>query len=362
MDQFRPRDDQNPVREIQRGVEDIKALLDKFLKGRGTWLVVPIFILIYLASGLYIVGAGEKGVVLLFGKLYSLTDSGLRYRLPKPFMSHEIVDVASVRVAQIGYRSDSPDKLDKARTRALPAESLMLTGDENIVDVQLFVQYIVRDPVKFLFGVQHGVKGAESALRASAEVALRGVVGEKTIDYTMTEGRTEVQQKLEIYLQRLLDTYNTGLLVTQARLLEVDAPPQVREAFHDVVRAWEDRERLIKEADGYREDVLPKARGQAQQEIREAEAYKAQRVIRAKGDAERFTAVTDEYEKSPKVTRERLYLEGAESFLTTAKKFIMEGGKSGALPILPLSGLPDPTGSTRSGTKVPEPPVEKKGN
>jgi membrane protease subunit HflK len=352
MDQFRPRDDQSPVREIRRGVEDIKAMLDNFLKGRATWLIILIVILLYLASGLYIVGPGEKGVVLMFGKLHSLTDPGLRYRLPKPFMSQIIVDIATVRRAEIGFRSD------KSRTRAVPAESLMLTGDENIVDVQLFVQYMVQDPVKFLFGAE----GPESALRASAEVALRGVVGEKTIDYTMTTGRMEIQKKLEQYLQRLLDAYNTGLLVTQARLLVVDPPAQVQEAFHDVVRAWEDRERLIKEAEGFREDVLPKARGQAQQEIREAEAYKAQRVIRAKGDAERFTAVMGAYEKSPNVTRERLYLESAESFLPAAKKFIMEGGKSRALPILPLKGLTEPADSTRAGKKATESPAEKKGN
>ncbi|MBI4965174.1 MAG: FtsH protease activity modulator HflK [Desulfomonile tiedjei] len=352
MDQFRPRDDQNPVREIQRGVEDIKAMLNNFLKGRATWLIILLIVILYLASGVYIVGAGEKGVVLMFGKLHSLTDPGLRYRLPKPFMSHQIVDIATVRRVEVGYRSD------KNRTRPVPAESLMLTGDENIVDLQLFVQYMVQDPVKFLFGAEH----PESALRASAEVALRGVVGEKTIDDTMTTGRTEIQKKVESYLQRLLDTYNTGLLVTQARLLEADAPTQVREAFHDVVRAWEDRDRLIKEADGYREDVIPKARGQAQQEIREAEAYKAQRVIRAKGDAERFTAVSGAYEQSPDVTRERLYLEGAESFLQAAKKFIMEGGKSGILPILPLKGLQEPSVSTRPGTKASESPAEKKGN
>ncbi len=163
----------------------------------------------------------------------------------------------------------------------------MLTGDENIVDVQLFVQYMVQDPVKFLFGAEDPV----NTLRASAEVALRGVVGEKDIDATMTEGRGEVQDKVKANLQKLLNIYNTGLVVTQAGLQAVDAPTQVREAFHDVVRAWEDRERLIQEAQGVRADVIPKARGQAEQEILEAEAYKAQRVIRARGDAQRFSNI-----------------------------------------------------------------------
>lgn len=351
MDQFRPREDQNPVRDLQRGVEDIKALLDRFLKGRGTWLIILILIVLYLLSGVYIVGPGEKGVVLLFGKFQSLTDPGLRYRLPKPFMTHITVDIASVRRAEIGFRSDRA-----SRSRPVPAESLMLTGDENMVDVQLFVQYMVQDPVKFLFGA----KDPENALRASAEVALRGVVGEKDIDATMTEGRGEVQDKVKANLQKLLNTYNTGLVVTQVGLQEVDAPTQVREAFHDVVRAWEDRDRLIQEAQGVRADVIPKARGQAQQEILEAEAFKAQRVIRARGDAQRFNNIFAEYAKSPKVTRERLYLESVEQFLPATKKFIMEGGSSSLLPLLPL-GQQEGSAAARPTKQESHPPTDKKG-
>jgi modulator of FtsH protease HflK len=300
------------------------------------------------------VGTGEKGIVLLFGKVNPpLTEPGLRYRLPKPFMSHAVVDVAQVRRAEIGFRSDGNN-----RVRSVPAESLMLTGDENIVDVQLFVQYRVDDPVKFLFGAQ----GPEAALRASAEVALRGVVGESTIDYTMTKGRMEIQTKVESYLQKLLNAYNTGLLVSQARLLVVDPPAQVNEAFHDVVRAWEDRERLIKEAEGYREDVIPKARGQAQQEIREAEAYQAQRVIRAQGDAQRFDSVLSEYTKSRDVTRERLYLESVEQFLPHTKKFIMEGGSgSRVLPLLPLGSVQNLPSAATPRSSEGQPPREIKG-
>lgn len=337
MDQFRPRNDDHPVREIQRSVEDLKSMLQGFFKGRGIWIAVVIVIALYLLSGFYVVQPGEKGVVLLFGKVSSITGPGLRYRLPRPFMEAITVDVATVRRAEIGFRSDP------TRTRAVPQEALMLTGDENIVDVQLIVQYVVNDPIKFLFGAQ----SPETALKASAEVALRGVVGENTIDYTMTSGRMEVQKKVELYLQRLLDNYNTGLLVVQARLLAVDPPGQVQEAFHDVVRAWEDRERLIKEADGYREDVIPKARGMAQQEIREAEAYKAQRVIRAKGDAARFDQLRKEYVKAPEVTRQRLYLESVERFLPKTRKFIMEGGESRVLPLLPLTP-PQHSGPPRS--------------
>jgi modulator of FtsH protease HflK len=350
MDQFRPREDPSPVRDLERGLDDVKAFLRQFLGGKGGWLVGLLVVALYLVSGFYVVGPGEKGVVLLFGKVYSLTDSGLRYRLPKPFMSHTVVDVARVRRAEIGVRTE------RGRSIPIPAESLMLTGDENIVDVQLFVQYKVANAVKFLFGADN----PEGVLKASAEVALRGVVGENTIDHTMTKGRTEIQNKVEAYLQKLLDNYDTGLQVEQARLLVVDAPSQVKEAFHDVVRAWEDRERLINEAEGYREDAIPKARGQAQQEIREAEAYKAQRVIRARGDAQRFTSVLKQYLVAPDVTRQRLYLESVEQFLPPTKKFIMEGGNLRPLPLLPLGGGHE--GLPLSSTPKPrtEPSVEPK--
>jgi modulator of FtsH protease HflK len=352
MDQFRPREDPNPVREIQRGVEDIRDFMSRYFKGRGLLILILIILALYLASGIYKVEPGQKAVVLLFGKFHSLTEPGLHYRLPQPFMSHTRVDVNNVREAEIGFRSD------RGSARSVPAESLMLTGDENIVDVQLFVQYMVQDPVKFLFGADSPV----SALKASAEVALRGVVGENTIDYTMTDGRAEIQQKVQVYLQRLLDNYSTGLVVTQARLLVVDPPAQVQEAFHDVVRAQEDKERLIREAEGVRADVVPKARGQAQQEIREAEAYKAQRVIRSKGDAARFDTILKEYLKSPVVTRERLYLESAEQFLPPARKFIMEGGDSRVLPVLPLTGQVPGTLPSQAPAAGQEQPANKKGN
>ncbi|MFH1113539.1 MAG: FtsH protease activity modulator HflK [Pseudomonadota bacterium] len=351
MDQFRPRNDDNPVREIQRGVEDLKSMLEGFFRGRGTLIVIAILIILYLASGFYVVQPGEKGVVLLFGQVKSITGPGLRYRLPKPFMDAIVVDTAQVRRAEIGFRSDG------GRSRSVPPESLMLTGDENIVDVQLLVQYVIDEPVKFLFGAQ----APETALRASAEVALRGVVGENTIDYTMTSGRMVIQEKVQKYLQRLMNTYNTGLLVTQARLLVVDPPAQVQEAFHDVVRAWEDRERFIKEAEGYTEDILPKARGMAQQEIRQAEAFKARRVIRAKGDAQRFHQVLSAYLKAPEVTRQRLYLESVEQFLPDTKKFIMESGDSRVLPLLPLTESPGRT-EKRVMPQPAQPSPEKKGN
>jgi modulator of FtsH protease HflK len=329
MDQFRPRGDRIPTRDIQKGMEDLKSFLDGYSSGLVFWVVLFVLAALYLSTGIYKVGPGEKGVVLLFGKRYAVTEPGLRYRLPKPFMSHEVVDVAKVRGAEVGFRTEG------GRTpRSVQPESLMLTGDHNIVDVQFFVQYKVQDPIKYLFGCVR----PDAALKASCEVALRGVVGERGIDYTMTEGRLGLQEDVRDYLQKLLDTYNTGLYVTQARLQAVDPPEEVKEAFHDVVRALEDRERLIKEAEGYEADVLPKARGMAQQEIQQAEGYQAQREIRARGDAGRFEKVMTEYSRFPAVTRERLYLESVEKYLQNTKKFIMDGGDSRVLPLLPIVG------------------------
>jgi modulator of FtsH protease HflK len=330
-----------PPRQEAPNLEQLLQRLQRLGERWGMkWVVggvLGVVVLLWLASGVYIVGPGERGVVLLFGRVIGQTDSGLRYRLPAPIQQHRIVDVSTVRRIEVGFRADA------GGTRSVPGESLMLTGDENIVDVQLFVQYLVQDPVKFLFGARQ----PEMALHSSAEVALRAAAGENTIDYTMTEGRVEVQDRVKKQLQELLNLYGTGLLVTEARLLVVDPPKEVKEAFHDVVRAWEDRERLIKEAEGYAEGVIPKARGEAVQMLQAAEAYREQRLIRARGDADRFVRVLAEYRKAEAVTRDRLYLETIERVLPKTRTFVLdsraEGG--GVVPLLPLKEFfPAPKG------------------
>lgn len=292
-------------------------------------ILLAIVIGIWLASGIYIVGPGEMGVIRQFGKEVDQTSPGLRYRLPWPIQTHDVVHLAKVRRAEIGLRTDPYT----GKVRLEMKEALMLTGDENIVDAQLFVQYVVKDPSQFLFRVRE----SESALKTSAEVALRSVVGRNSIDYTMTEGRVVVQDEIKKYLQSLLDEYQTGLMVTEARLLVVDPPEEVKDAFHDVVRAWEDRERLMREAEGYREDLIPKAKGEAAQMVRSAEAYKEQRVIRAQGDATKFLDVLKAYRKAKDVTRERLYLETLDKVLPGREKYILPPeGKGGVLKWLPL--------------------------
>ena len=284
---------------------------------------MALIVLLWLGSGLYVVGPGERGVVLLFREATEQTEPGLRYRLPWPIQSHEIVDISQVRRAEVGFRTvaeETPGRDARGGARTVPQEALMLTGDENIVELQLFVQYRIQDPVKFLFGASD----PEGILHTSAEVALRSAVGRNTIDYTMTDGRVEVQEQAKSALQELLDAYQTGLLVSEARLLVVDPPSEVRDAFHDVVRALEDRDRLVKEADGYREGVVPNARGEAAQMVQQAEGYKAQRVIRAQGDAARFLGVLAEYNKAKTITRDRLYLESMERIMPTMEKFILD--------------------------------------
>jgi membrane protease subunit HflK len=187
----------------------------------------------------------------------------------------------------------------------------MLTGDENIVDAQLTVQYRIKDPKKYLFKLRDPVV----TLQAATEVALRNRVGNTTIEEVLTVGRDRVQNETQEFLQKLMDTYESGIQVTGVKLQKVEPPAQVKDAFDEVVRAFEDRDKLIKQAEGYREDLIPKARGEAQKIVEAAEAYKQERTLKAKGDGARFNSVFEEYKKAPEVTRERLHLETVERVL-----------------------------------------------
>ncbi|MGE0824903.1 MAG: FtsH protease activity modulator HflK [Candidatus Binatia bacterium] len=302
---------------------------------KGVRVVTMVLVVItlgwWLLQGFYVVGPSERAVVRLFGKVVTQAGPGLAYRLPWPLQTHDLVDVASIRRLELGFRSQD------GRSEAVPTESLMLTVDENLVQVQLFAQYLVRDPVKFLFHA----RDPEVILPALTEAAVRSVVGQNSIDYILSEGRVDVQAQTSTYLQELLDAYETGVRVIEARLLTVEPPQQVRDIFDDVFRAREDSERLIQEARGYRADVVPKARGEAAQMLQRAEAYKAQRVIRAQGDAVRFLTLLEEYNKAQEVTRDRLYLESLTQILPKARKFILrsDGITSGVLPMLPLGAL-----------------------
>ena len=212
----------------------------------------------------------------------------------------------------------------------------MLTGDENIVEAQMIIQYRVVDPSKYLFEL----RDPEESLRATAEVALRSMVGRTNIDDVITTGREQVQAETREWLQKLMDSYQSGLSVTEVKLQMVDAPDEVKQAFHDVVRAREEKEKLINQAMGYKADLIPRARGEARKIERDAEGYREQRVLRAKGDAAKFEAQLAEYKKAENVTRERLYLETIERILGRIEKktFVDADVAQGALPLLPLAG------------------------
>ncbi len=298
-------------------------------------LGIPILVLLWLLSGMYTVGPGEMGVVRRFGRFTAQTGPGLRYRFPRPIETHDVVNVAGIRRAEVGFRT-VVDRRGEMRVRPVLEEGMMLTGDRNIANVQILIQYQVIDPIKYLFRARN----PEYALRVNTEVALRSVVGNMDIDYAMTVGRPEIEKGVWSFLQRLLDDHQTGLKVVMVELQVVDPPGRVKEAFYDVVRAKADREKFVREAEGYALDVVPRARGEAVEITQAAAAYKEARVALAEGDAERFLQLLEEYRKAPEVTRERLYLETIERALAESEKFIIDPEVGGnILQFLPLTGV-----------------------
>ena len=304
----------------------------KQLQGRLKFIIIGIIAIIVLIlawQAVFIVQPGEVAVIRTFGKESAAgpVGQGLHFRLPL-VQNVDIVNVEKVRRIEVGFRGE----------RAEESESLMLTGDENIVDARMIVQYRVADPSLFLFELQY----PEAVLRNTAEVALRGVVGRTTVLKLLTDGKEKVQSDTRELLRRLMGRYKSGLEVTEVKLQAVNPPEQVKEAFHDVVRAQEEKQKLINEAEAYQAEVVPRARGKAHQLEAEAKAYKEQRVLRATGDAERFTSVVAEYKKAPRVTRERLYLETVERVLQSVpeKTIVDEKIAGGTVPLLRLGRAP----------------------
>ena len=306
------------------------------------WLI-PAVVVLWLLSGIYIVRPGERGIVRRFGRVTKVTQPGPHYHLPRPVERVNKVKIKQVRRIEIGFRTINLGP--PAQYRFVPAESLMLTGDEQIIDAQIIVQYKVEEPKKFLFNVRD-LESPRGALMDAAEVALRQVVGQRPIDDVLIEKKLEVEDSIRELLQQIIDGYDSGVRITAVKLQTVRPPEDVASAFDDVVSAKEDKERLIQEAKGYREDVLPKARGQAEKLIREAEAYKAERIEHALGDVDKFLAVLKEYAKAKEVTRKRLYLETMERILPGIRKFVIDPEVSGSLlQFLPLETSAQPSRS-----------------
>ena len=303
---------------------------DKLLS-MGVLPTIGIAIVIWLLLGLYSVGPDEVGVVQRFGKYDRVVSSGLNYHIPYPIETVKTPKVTEVKRIEIGFRT-----VGKNQYRTIEQESLMLTGDENIVDAELIVQYKIKDPIDYLFNFI----GPELTLREASEASLRTVIGRHNIDEALTSGKLMIQEETKELLQIILDKYETGVIVVAVQLQDVSPPKQVIDAFKDVASAKEDKNRMINEAEGYRNDVIPKARGEAQAMIRESEGFRESRIKRAEGDVAKFKAIVKEYNKAKDVTKERLYLEAMEEILPGIDKYIVPNGEGrNLLNLLNLNGM-----------------------
>ncbi|NOQ81001.1 MAG: FtsH protease activity modulator HflK [Methylophaga sp.] len=297
----------------------------------GLGLIAAVILVVWLFSGIYIIEPAEEGVVLQFGKYSETTTSGPHWHIPFPVEKVEIVDVQQIRNAEIGYRS-----IGGRAGSNIHSESLMLTKDENIVDLKIAVQYRIKDASMYLFNVRN----ADLTLRQMTESAIRETVGKSDMDFVLTEGRSAIVADTEALLQGMLDKLETGLEITSVNMQDVQPPEQVQAAFADAVKAREDKVRQQNEAEAYANDVVPRARGGAFRLVQEAEAYKSQIMAKAEGETSRFLQVMAEYEKAPKITKERLYLDTMESVYSQSQKVLVDVSKdSNNVLYLPLDRM-----------------------
>jgi len=295
--------------------------------GGGIGALAILIFCLWLASGFYMVDTNERGVELTFGKFSQTTEPGLHLRAPAPFQTHELVRLTDVRVVEVGYRGSDKNRVLK--------EALMLTGDENIINIQFAVQWIVKDPQAFLFNNR---KPEDTVLQA-AETAMREVVGNNKMDDILSGKRAEVGVQASVIMQSILDRYNAGISVSQLNLQNVQAPEQVQGAFDDVQKAGQDRDRQVNEGEAYAKDVIPKAIGTASRLKEEADGYKARVVANAEGEASRFKQVLTEYSKAPEVTRSRMYIDTMQQVLSSTSKVMLDTKSQGNLLYLPLDKL-----------------------
>ena len=325
---------------IDEVIEKIQKLINNFIPGgksSGSKPIVFGFILlivIWAFSGLYRVFPDEQGVVLTFGKFVSTTQPGLNYHIPYPVETVLTPKVTKVNRIDVGFRAAS----DSGRSSGIgdvPEESLMLTGDENIVNIDFSVFWVIKDAGEFLFKIQSPVE----TVKAAAETAMREVIAKSKLQSILTEGRSKIEIETQEIAQSLLDEYESGIQITQVQTQKADPPDQVIDAFRDVQAARADMERSKNEAEAYANDVIPRARGDAAKILQEAEAYKKQVVAAAEGEASRFLAIYTEYAKAKQVTQERMYLETMEKVLADIDKVIIDRKAGGVVPYLPLPEL-----------------------
>ena len=327
--------------DIDEVVRKIQKILNKFLgggKGGAKPILFGLLILVVLwgLSGLYRVLPDEQGVVLRFGKFVNTTQPGLNYHFPYPIESVITPKVTKVNRMDIGFRSERDSGFTSGGVADVPEESLMLTGDENIVNIDFSVFWVIKDAGNFLFKIQD----PEGTVKAAAETAMREVIARSDIQPILTEGRSVIETETQQIIQKILDEYTSGIQITQVQTQKADPPDQVIDAFRDVQAARADMERSKNEAEAYANDVIPRARGEAQKILQAAEAYKKEVVAKAEGEASRFLAIYNEYAKAKQVTQERMFLETMETVLADINKIIIdkESG-SGVVPYLPLPEL-----------------------
>ncbi len=320
----------------------IKNFQDKFKsmfpKNSSSNLLVLFLVVafVWLASGFYRVGTDEQGVVLRFGKYVRTSEPGLHYHLPMPIENVKKPKVTKVNRIEVGFRNTQSQFSQNSQTRQVPEEALMLTGDENIVDLNFTVFWIINEARDFLFNVRN----PEATIKSIGESVMREKIGQTPIDPILSEGKSIVEEDAKQKLQEVLDYYKSGILITQVQLQKADPPEMVIDSYRDVQRAKTDEQKLINEAQAYRNDIIPKARGEAEKLIQESEAYKKEVVSKAKGEAERFISVYDSYKKAKDVTRKRIYLETLEQTLGKIDKVIVDkDAGSGIVPYLPLPEL-----------------------
>jgi len=330
-----PPDIEEIIKKIQKTINDI---LPGGSSGGAKSIVVGIVILgfIWLASGLYRVLPDEQGVVLRFGKFVKTTQPGLNYHIPIPIESVQTPKVTKVNRMDIGFRSERDTGFTSGGVADVSEESLMLTGDENIVNIDFSVFWVIKDAGKFLFKIQD----PQGTVKAAAETAMREVIAKSKIQPILTEGRAKIEIETQEIIQSILDEYNSGIQITQVQTQKADPPDQVIDAFRDVQAARADMERSKNEAEAYANDVIPRARGEAQKILQAAEAYKKEVVAKAEGEASRFVSIYNEYAKAKEVTQERMYLETMEKVLADIDKVIIDkNAGSGVVPYLPLPEL-----------------------
>ncbi len=320
---------------LKRSQEKIRQALPKGFGGGGALIVGLIVAAVWLMSGIYVVDPDEQGVVTRFGAFVGRTTPGINYHLPWPIESVSTPPVTREQAVYIGYRLGNSQG-----ARDIPEESLMLTGDENIIDTNFTVFWVIKDAAAFLFNVENPDNQLDGTVKAVAESAMREVVGKNQIEPILTANREPIQDEVRDLMQRILDSYNAGVTVTRVQMQKADPPAQVIESYRDVQAARTDQDRMRNEAEAYANKVVPEARGQAARIIQQAEGYKQQVTAEAQGEAARFVSIYDQYKKAPDVTRRRIYLDTMRDVLGDMNKVIVDNkGGSGVVPYLPLPEL-----------------------